>query len=98
MFEAYVYYSFVINSPSRYGEDVIFGTWVKKERYQMEPPINPVTGKLVETPVFRSRYVVGSWNWADYSEDEREAFTMAKIKNDIIPEADQAKWEMKLHK
>jgi hypothetical protein len=77
----------------RYGADIIYGTWVKKERYQMEPPMNPRTGKLVETPVYRGRYVKGSFNWADFSEEERESFTMAKLMNELSDE-DRAKWSM----
>jgi tRNA(His) guanylyltransferase len=72
---------------------LIFGTWVKKERYQMEAPMNSKTGKLVETPVFRGRYVRGSFNWADFSEEDRVSFTMAKLMNDLS-EADRAKWSM----
>jgi hypothetical protein len=59
----------------------------------MEAPMNSKTGKLVETPVYRGRYVRGSFNWADFSEEDRVSFTMAKLMNELSDE-DRAKWSM----
>ncbi|KAJ3055654.1 hypothetical protein HK102_011308, partial [Quaeritorhiza haematococci] len=56
----------------------LYGTWVKKELYELEGAVNPKTGKPVEGKVMRGRLRRGSFNWADWSEEERIAFTMEK--------------------
>ncbi|EGF79904.1 hypothetical protein BATDEDRAFT_89301 [Batrachochytrium dendrobatidis JAM81] len=61
-----------------YGCKPLFGTWVKKEKYFMKDAINPKTGEPVLEPVLRTRLRCGSFNWADWSEDERLTFTASK--------------------
>ncbi|KAJ3337744.1 hypothetical protein HDU93_000634 [Gonapodya sp. JEL0774] len=56
----------------------LYGTWIKKEQYEVTGFVNPKTGKPVETPVIRNRMRVGSFNWADWSEEERTDFTLSK--------------------
>lgn len=62
-----------------YSSDLLFGTIIKKQKYELEGCFNPVTKKPVETPVIRTRCVKGSFNWADYSEKDREELIMAKF-------------------
>ncbi|TPX72816.1 hypothetical protein SpCBS45565_g00114 [Spizellomyces sp. 'palustris'] len=61
-----------------YQAKFLFGAWVKKEQYELHGKINLKTGAPVQGPVLRSRIRTGSFNWADWSEDERIRFTMAK--------------------
>lgn len=68
-----------INIFSTYPIPSLFGTWLKKEQYQLENPIHPITGKPIETPVVRTRVREGSFNWADWSEKDRITFTMSKF-------------------
>lgn len=62
-----------------YPASVLFGTWVKKQQYQLKDPVNPKTGQKVLTPVLRSRIRFGSFNWADWSEEDRTSFTVSKF-------------------
>lgn len=57
----------------------LFGTWIKKERYELQGCVNPVTGKPVEGPVWRTRVRMGSFNWADWTEQERADFAMGRL-------------------
>ena len=57
---------------------LLFGTWIKKEQYEIKNAINPKTGQLVQDPVLRTRVVTGSFNWADYTPEQRTKFTMSK--------------------
>lgn len=61
-----------------YPAKFLFGTWVKKEQYELHGMMNPKTGEPVPGPVIRSRVRTGSFNWADWSSEQRIAFTMAK--------------------
>lgn len=56
----------------------LFGTWIKKERFELKGCVNPVTGKPVEGPVWRTRVRVGSFNWADWTEQERADFALGE--------------------
>ena len=56
----------------------LFGTFVKKEQYNLVGAVNPKTGQIVEN-VLRSRLRTGSFNWADWSEQDRIDFLMAKF-------------------
>ncbi|KAJ3030598.1 hypothetical protein HDV00_008843 [Rhizophlyctis rosea] len=60
----------------------LFGTWVKKEHFVLVGAVDPRTGKEVEGEVLRSRLRVGSFNWADWTEEERVRFVMAKLWED----------------
>ena len=62
----------------KYGCKYLFGTWLKKEQYEVFGFINPKTGQPVETPVLRKRVRTGSFNWAEYSEQERLKFVASK--------------------
>ncbi|KAL2911668.1 hypothetical protein HK105_208876 [Polyrhizophydium stewartii] len=57
----------------------IFGTWVKREQFLLENAVNPKTGEPVEGPVLRTRLRTGSFNWADWTEDERTLFAASKF-------------------
>ncbi|KAI9100982.1 tRNAHis guanylyltransferase-domain-containing protein [Phlyctochytrium arcticum] len=66
-------------SPFRdYSAKHLFGIWVKKEQYELHGMINPRTGEPVPGPVLRSRLRVGSFNWADWTDEERIAFVFQK--------------------
>lgn len=58
-----------------YHQRFLFGTWVKKQQYSFVGK-NPITGE--DTVAVRSRLVCGSFNWADWSEEERVEFSKAK--------------------
>lgn len=60
----------------------IWGVWVKKELFELKDARNPVTGELVPN-VMRGRVRVGSFNWADWDEESRVAFTFAKYWTDV---------------
>ncbi|KAJ3157952.1 hypothetical protein HDU89_000331 [Geranomyces variabilis] len=57
----------------------LYGTWVKKEQFEMHGMVNPKTGEPIAGPVIRSRVRTGSFNWADWSAEQRTAFVMAKL-------------------
>ncbi|KAH6571955.1 hypothetical protein BASA60_006912 [Batrachochytrium salamandrivorans] len=61
-----------------YGAKPLFGTWVKKEQYMLPNAVNMKTGEPVVGPVQRTRLRAGSFNWADWSEEERLRFTILK--------------------
>ncbi|TPX55398.1 hypothetical protein PhCBS80983_g05344 [Powellomyces hirtus] len=63
----------------------LYGTWVKKEQYEMTGVVNPRTGEPVPGPVLRHRIRTGSFNWADWTADDRTAFVMAKLWTDDGP-------------
>ncbi|RKO83321.1 tRNAHis guanylyltransferase-domain-containing protein [Blyttiomyces helicus] len=56
----------------------LWGTWVKRETFAIEGMLHPKTGEPIPGPVVRKRIRTGSFNWADWEEDARVAFTMAK--------------------
>ncbi|KAJ3297253.1 hypothetical protein HK104_000679 [Borealophlyctis nickersoniae] len=60
----------------------LYGTWVKKELYEMIGAVNPRTGEPIEGPVLRGRLRTGSFNWADWTEEKRAEFVMAKYWGD----------------
>jgi tRNA(His) guanylyltransferase len=62
-----------------YGEEYLFGTWIKKETYEVHGYVVPATGKVLDTPVVRRRLRTGSFNWANYSDTERAEFVAAKL-------------------
>jgi tRNA(His) 5'-end guanylyltransferase len=66
-------------------ERFLFGTWIKKERYELHGCVNPMTGKPVEGPVWRTRARVGSFNWADWTEQERAEFAMGMFSRPFRP-------------
>ncbi|KAJ1565863.1 hypothetical protein HK096_008421 [Nowakowskiella sp. JEL0078] len=57
---------------------IVFGTWAKRELYEKFGSVDPRTGMTVEGSVTRSRTAVGSFNWADWSREERTEFVFAK--------------------
>ena len=65
-----------------YDSKNLFGTWVKKERFLLVGAVDPRTGKEVEGEVWRSRLRTGSFNWADWMEEERVRFVIAKYWDD----------------
>eukprot|EP00842_Homolaphlyctis_polyrhiza_P006935 jgi/Hompol1/830/HPOL_002578-RA len=62
-----------------WGERFIFGTWIKREQFLLVGAMNPKTGVAAPEPAVRSRMRCGSFNWADWTEDERVLFTMSKF-------------------
>ncbi|KXS13116.1 hypothetical protein M427DRAFT_113653 [Gonapodya prolifera JEL478] len=56
----------------------LYGTWVKKEQYEILGMVNPKTGVPVQGPVVRGRVRVGSFNWAEWPHEDRVKFTLAK--------------------
>ncbi|KAJ3219594.1 hypothetical protein HK099_004638 [Clydaea vesicula] len=69
-----------------YSSEFLYGTWVKKQKFLLPNPINHKTGEKIETPVWRTRYVKNSFNWADWCEEDRSIFTLTKFwpeKNEI---------------
>jgi tRNA(His) 5'-end guanylyltransferase len=61
-----------------FSSQCIFGTWVKREQYCMHDAVNIKTGEAVDGPVTRTRLRIGSFNWADWSAEERTAFVIDK--------------------
>ncbi|KAJ3156794.1 hypothetical protein HDU86_003560 [Geranomyces michiganensis] len=57
----------------------LYGTWVKKEQFEMHGMVNPKTGEPIAGPVIRNRVRTGSFNWADWTPEQRTAFAMAKL-------------------
>ncbi|KAJ3194657.1 hypothetical protein HK101_002246 [Irineochytrium annulatum] len=56
----------------------LFGTFVKRELFELEGFTDPRTGSFVKQPVIRGRLRTGSFNWADYTPEERVKFVAAK--------------------
>ncbi|KAI9011237.1 tRNAHis guanylyltransferase-domain-containing protein [Gaertneriomyces semiglobifer] len=67
-----------INPFESYDLRFLFGTWVKKEQYVLQDVKNPKTGEDVG-PVIRSRVRHGSFNWADWTDEERTSFVKSKF-------------------
>ncbi|KAI9339685.1 tRNAHis guanylyltransferase-domain-containing protein [Obelidium mucronatum] len=72
-----------VNVMETYGPKFLFGTWIKKEEYEVpvsELNLAPETAKHVgnQGVVVRRRFRTGSFNWADYSEEERIKFVASK--------------------
>ncbi|KAI8825019.1 tRNAHis guanylyltransferase-domain-containing protein [Fimicolochytrium jonesii] len=65
----------------------LYGTWVKRAQFTLHGFVNPKTGKPVG-PVLRTRVVIGSFNWADYTPEQRVSFTFAKLWPDDGPPKD----------
>lgn len=65
-----------------YSQQILYGTWVKKEEYTKEG-VNMKTGESVV--VNRSRVCNGSFNWADYNDEERVEFILSKFWTDKHP-------------
>ena len=58
---------------------MLFGTWVKKEEYQIHGMLHPQTNQPLPNPVTRSRFRIGSFNWNDWSQEDRIKFILAKF-------------------
>jgi tRNA(His) guanylyltransferase len=71
-----------INVVRDYPLNVLFGTWVKKEQYEMSGIMHPITGLPIPGKVIRARLRDGSFNWADWTPEQRSAFLMAKYWTD----------------
>ncbi|KAJ3306839.1 hypothetical protein HDV03_003876 [Kappamyces sp. JEL0829] len=54
----------------------LFGCWVKRQKYLMDA-VNLKTNEPLQT--IRTRLVVGSFNWADWTAEERTGFTMTRF-------------------
>jgi tRNA(His) 5'-end guanylyltransferase len=65
-----------------YSNRILFGTWVKKEQYEVVGMLHPKTGLPLPNKVFRSRIRVGSFNWANWQESQRVEFIMEKLWQD----------------
>ncbi|KAI9365468.1 tRNAHis guanylyltransferase-domain-containing protein [Zopfochytrium polystomum] len=61
-----------------YTEKYLFGTWVKKEVYEVHGYVVPKLGKVLDQPITRRRVRTGSFNWANYSEEDRIRFMASK--------------------
>ncbi|KAJ3091234.1 hypothetical protein HK100_007224 [Physocladia obscura] len=67
----------------KYGPKYLFGTWIKKEEYtisldQINLPPEALKHRKSDEPIVRRRFRSGSFNWADYSEEDRVKFLAAK--------------------
>ena len=71
-----------VNVLSDFPPAVLFGTWIKKEQYEMTGVIHPKTGEPVPGKVIRTRVREGSFNWADWTPEDRTEFLMAKYWTD----------------
>jgi tRNA(His) guanylyltransferase len=72
-----------VNVFQEFSPQVLYGTWVKKEQYELHNMTNPKTGELIPGPVLRTRLRIGSFNWADWAISDRADFIMTKYwKND----------------
>ena len=60
----------------------LYGTWIKRQKYSFKA-VNVKTGK--ENDAIRTRLVCGSFNWADWNDEERVEFTMAKFWPNSFP-------------
>ncbi|KAJ3013549.1 hypothetical protein HKX48_005708 [Thoreauomyces humboldtii] len=65
----------------------LYGTWVKKEQFEMHGMINHKTKEVLKNPVIRHRVRTGSFNWAEWSAADRTEFTISKLwtKGDDAP-------------
>ncbi|KAI8612171.1 tRNAHis guanylyltransferase-domain-containing protein, partial [Chytriomyces sp. MP71] len=91
-----------INVMDTYGPKYLFGTWVKKESYfvkakDLDLPPEALKRLAPDSLVSRRRVRTGSFNWADYSAEERTKFLAAKFwpdderapPKDDLPEAEK---------
>jgi tRNA(His) guanylyltransferase len=73
-----------VNVMVDYGFETLFGTWFKKEQYEIAIPEEHLKfkkRKSDETTTLRTRVVKGSFNWADWSSSQRSEFLLAKYWN-----------------
>ncbi|KAJ3025001.1 UNVERIFIED_CONTAM: hypothetical protein HDU68_007573 [Siphonaria sp. JEL0065] len=73
-----------VNVMQTYGPKYLFGTWIKKEEYEVpvhELNLSAEAAKHVEDKgsVIRRRMRTGCFNWADYSEESRIRFVACKF-------------------
>jgi tRNA(His) 5'-end guanylyltransferase len=64
----------------------LFGTWVKRQRVEIEK-LNPHNGLMVQCS--RSRICCGSFNWAEWTDEERINFTTSKFWEADHPPTDE---------
>ncbi|KAI8803967.1 tRNAHis guanylyltransferase-domain-containing protein [Cladochytrium replicatum] len=67
-----------VDSWMTYSPRAFFGTWVKKESYVLEGATDPRTGQPVPNEVIRTRVRTGTFNWADWSVEDRIRFMLDK--------------------
>ena len=68
-------------------QEYLFGTFIKKEIYELQNVKDWKTGEILTTPVQRSRLRKGSFNWAEWSPENRTLFTASKHWTDGGPES-----------
>lgn len=66
-----------------FSDQILYGTWIKREQFELENAVNPKTGLPVKDKVLRSRFRSGSFNWAGYTVEQREQFLTAKFWNNV---------------
>lgn len=74
-----------VNVLEEYGLETLFGTWFKKDQYEIEIPEEHLKFKRRKsdcTTALRSRISKGSFNWADWSSSQRSEFIFAKYWSD----------------
>ena len=68
-----------------YGPETFYGTWFKKEKYEINIPIEHLQLKRKRsdsTTTLRTRVCKGSFNWADWDSSQRSEFILAKYWDD----------------
>jgi tRNA(His) 5'-end guanylyltransferase len=76
-----------INVMQEYGLETLFGTWFKKEQYEISIPPEHLKfkkRKSDETTTMRTRVAKGSFNWADWSSSQRTEFILSKYWGDNL--------------
>ncbi|KAJ3377509.1 hypothetical protein HDU84_008572 [Entophlyctis sp. JEL0112] len=82
-----------VNLSRDYGPKFLFGTWIKKEEYTVPLSEMNLSSEVLEriqtskrgagmdanSLVTRRRIRTGSFNWADYSAEDRESFVASKF-------------------
>lgn len=57
----------------------LFGTFVKREQFQLFNAVNPKTKLPVANAVMRTHIRTGSFNWAEWNAEDKTEFLMAKL-------------------